>query len=90
MPENYQLTVEKLQKYINDDEIYAILSASNSTVANKMVLDSLIAQIKCKEELLDLCDQLDSISSLNEMDILLKDIRSGKFCLIVEFLKYMW
>ena len=52
MPDEYELSVGKLVNYINDDQIGAILSSSNASVDNKLILDCLIERISCKEELL--------------------------------------
>ena len=77
MPDNYEMTVGKLQNYISDDQICAILSSSNSTAANKMILDCLIEKISCKEGLLDLCHQLEIISTSRDMNTMINKIRSG-------------
>ena len=78
MPENYEQSVGKLQNYINDDQICMILSSSNSTTANKMILDCLIERMSCREELLDLCDQLETISTSHQLNMLISEIRSGE------------
>ena len=77
MPDEYELTIEKLQNYISDEQICGILSSSNSTIANKMILDCLIERMSCREELLDLCDQLENITTSHYLTIVLNDIRSG-------------
>ena len=77
MPDDYEMTVRKLQDYITDDQICAILSASNSTLANKMIIDCLIKRISCNEELLDLCDQLEIISTSHGLRIVTNEIRNG-------------
>ena len=77
MPDDYEITVGKIQDYITDDQISAILGTSNSSVANKMIVDCLIERISCREELLDLCDQLEKISSSNEMKSVTKEIKLG-------------
>ena len=77
MPDDYEITVGKIQDYITDDQISAILGTSNSSVANKMIVDCLIERISCREELLDLCDQLEKIASLNEMKSVTKEIKLG-------------
>ena len=77
MPDDYEITVGKIQDYITDDQISAILGTSNSSVANKMIVDCLIERISCGEELLDLCDQLEKIASLNEMKSVTKEIKLG-------------
>ena len=56
MPDNYEQSVGKLQNYISDDQICMILSSSNSTTANKIILDCLIERMNCRGDLLDLCD----------------------------------
>ena len=77
MPYDYELTVGKLLNYINDDQICAILSSGNSTIANKLILDCLIERMTCREELLDLCDQLEKITTLHDMKIVMDEIRFG-------------
>ena len=79
MPDNYEQSVGKLQNYISDDQICMILSISNSTTANKMILDCLIEEISCREELLDLCDQLETISTSHQLNMLISEIRSGEY-----------
>ena len=77
MPDEYELSVGKLVDYISDDQIGTILSSSNASVANKVILDCLIERISCKEELLDLCDQLESIITSHDLKIVISDIRLG-------------
>ena len=77
MPNDYELTVGKLQDCISDDQICAILSSSNSTSANKTILDSLIERMSCREELLDLCHQLENITTSHDMKIVINEIRLG-------------
>ena len=77
MPDDYELTVGKLQNYISDDQIYVILSSSNSTIANKLILDNLIERMSCREELLDLCNQLESITTSHDMKIVINELRLG-------------
>ena len=77
MPNDYELTVGKLLNYINDDQICAILSSGNSTIANKLILDCLIERMTCREELLDLCDQLEKITTIHDMKIAVDEIRCG-------------
>jgi len=77
MPDDYELTIGKLQNYISDDQIGVILSSSNSTIANKIILDCLIERMSCREELLDLCDQLERITTSHDLKTVINDIRSG-------------
>ena len=77
MPDNYEQSVGKLQNYISDDQICMILSSSNFTTANKTILDCLIEKMSRREELLDLCNQLETISTSHQLNILISEIRSG-------------
>ena len=77
MPEDYAMTTGKLLNYINDDQICNILNISDSTAANKIILDCLIETISCKEGLLDLCHQLEMISTSCDMNTVINKIRSG-------------
>ena len=77
MPDEYELSVGKLVNYISDDQIGTILSSSNASVANKLILDCLIERISCKEELLDLCDQLESVITSHDLKVMINEIRLG-------------
>ncbi|XP_065894140.1 uncharacterized protein [Dysidea avara] len=76
MPDKYEQSVGKLQNYISDYQICMILSSSNSTTANKIILDCLIERMSCREELLDLCDQLETITTSHQLMIVISEIRS--------------
>ena len=78
MPDDYQLTAGKLLKFINDDQICAILSSNNSTIANKTILDCLIERISCTEELIDVCHQLENITTSHDLKIVINKIRFGE------------
>ena len=77
MPDDYELTVGKLQNCFSFDQICDILSSSNSTIANKLILDYLIERMSCREELLDLCDQLESITTSHDMKLIINELRLG-------------
>ena len=77
MPDDYELTVGKLQNYISDDQICVVLSSSNSYIANKLILDNLIERMSCREELLDLCYQLESITTSHDMKLIIDELRFG-------------
>ena len=79
MPDDYELTVGKLQNYISFDQICVILSSSNSTIANKLILDYLIERMSCREELLDLCDQLESITTSHDMKMITNELRLSEY-----------
>ena len=77
MPDDYELIVGKLQSYISFDQTCVILSSSNSTIANKLILDYLIERMSCREELLDLCDQLEKITTSHDMKMITSELRLG-------------
>ena len=77
MPDDYELTIGKLQNYISFDQICVVLSSSNSPTANKIILDHLIERMSCREEVLDLCDQLDSITTSHDMKMIINELRLG-------------
>ena len=77
MPKDYELTTGKLQHYITDDQVCVILSSSKPAAANKIILDGLIERMTYKEELLDLCDQLELIATSQNFKTLIGEIRAG-------------
>ena len=77
MPDDYELTVGKLQNYISFDQICVILSSSDSTIPNKMILDNLIERMSCREDIFDLCDQLECITTSHDMKIVINKLRLG-------------
>ena len=64
MPGDYELTLGKLQDYINDDQNCASLSSSNSTIANKIANTGLfdITHEMYREDVLQLCELLEGIA----------------------------
>ena len=82
MPDNYELTIGKLQNYLSDDEICAVLSSSNSVAANKMILDDLIDRMTCREELLDFCSLLDLIAISQNFKAVICELRDGMYICI--------
>ena len=77
MPDEYGLTVDKLLHYISDNQISAILNSSNSNIANKKILDCLVERMSCREDLIDLCHQLEIITTSHDMKMVINEIRLG-------------
>ena len=77
MPDNYEQSVGKLQDYISDDQICMILSSSDSITANKIILDCLIERMSCREEVLDLCNQLETITTSHQLMMVISEIQFG-------------
>ena len=77
MPDDYELTVEKLLNYFSDNQICIILSSSDSAIANKVILDYLIERMSCREQLLDLCNHLETITASHDMKLIIDELRLG-------------
>jgi len=70
-------TVSKLEQHLTDTDITSILGCTNAILANKKILDSLIVHMKCKEDLLDLCNHLEKISESPNMTNIVHELRNG-------------
>ena len=80
MPDNFEMTIDKMLNLLSDHQICHILSSNSSTAANKVILDCLIERISCREELLDLCDQLDEISVSQGFSSVINKLKLGTWC----------
>ena len=78
MPHNYEQTLGRLQNFINDDQMCAVLSCNSFSVANKLILDCLVERMKFEEDLFDFCDRLEMITGSQDLNIIISEIRSGK------------
>ena len=77
-PKDFYQTLQTLQDKLSDDQICTILNCSDSHTANKMILDCLIGSMKCREDLLDLCDQLNRLTDISpSLKNLINEIRKG-------------
>ena len=65
LPVNYEATLDVLQYCFNDDQIGHILSSSDHTIANKMILELLVAHVKATRSLTELCDRLQKITTIS-------------------------
>jgi len=77
LPEDYQQTLHKLQDILTDDQMCNVLSCSNSSAANRMIFDYLINNLKYKEDMLDLCDQLDRLTNSPSLLHIISELRNG-------------
>ena len=77
MPDNYEQSIAKLESYLSDDQICEILCSSNCKVANNKILNCLTEKLKCKEDLLDLCDHLEEIIASHDLRVIIQNIKSG-------------
>ena len=77
-PKDSLLSLEKLQDALSDVQICAILNCSNSQNANKMILDCLIDKMKFREDIFDLCNQLDKLTDITpDLKCLTNELRKG-------------
>ena len=83
LPTDYQKTVMLLQPTIEDEQLAKILGSTNYFVANEAIVNCLIEGIKSKEDVLNFCDSLQTISLLlPDQSRLIKigeQIKSGKY-----------
>lgn len=78
MPKDYHQTLNILQSFITDDELASILETDNPDVANKKILNCLIEKMKYREQMLDLCDQIEKVITSKDLKTITDEIRRGK------------
>ena len=78
LPNDHQQTLLKLQERLADNVICNVLTCTNSYIANKMMLDYLIGGMKCREDMLDFCDQLDKFNDSLDLLPIVHELREGK------------
>ena len=77
-PKDFHQSLQKLEDKLSDDQMCTILNCSTPHIANKMILDYLLDSMKCREDLLDLCDQLDRLTDNSpSLQHLINEIRQG-------------
>ena len=90
-PKDCYQTLQKLQDKLSDDQICTILNCSSFQIANKMILDYLIDSMKCREDLLDLCDQLDRLTDISpNLQNLIDEIRQGTYIVVIYVCIYIY
>lgn len=77
LPGDYQQTLHKLQDTLTDEQMCNVLNCTNSDSANKMILDYLMASLKCKEDILDLYDQLEKLTNSPNLLHIIRHLREG-------------
>ena len=71
LPTDYERTLQVIQDYLTDEEICVVLSNSDSSSANRAILDVLMRKMSRTGNLLEFCDQLEKIMSLlNDTEVL--------------------
>jgi len=75
-PEDYEATLDVVQNSFSDSQICDILSLT--TGHNQKILNSLIMQLKGKEDLLDFCDYLEKIPKVSvSLQTIVEHLRKG-------------
>lgn len=80
MPDQYEVTLGKLQNCLTDDQICAVLSCADSSACNKMMLDCLIERISDESGLPGFCDQLQCIAPVQDIVSVIDEIRNYGNC----------
>jgi len=83
MPDDYEQSVGILQTHFSDEEICDILFSDNCRIAKSKILNCLIKRLTCKEDLLDLCSQLEKIANSHDLIEILKKIKAGNITMCV-------
>ena len=74
LPVDYEKTLQAVQDYLSDEQICIVLSSSDYSSANKVMLDYLLVKMNCTGNLLEFCDQLEKILPLSTDEGLLTSI----------------
>ena len=83
LPVDYEKTLQAVQDHLSDEQICIVLSSSDYSSANKVMLDCLLVKMNCTGNLLEFCDQLEKILPLSTDKGLLTSI-------IAEFRRSMY
>ena len=81
LPIDHERTLQAVQDHLTDDQICNVLGSSSSSSANEMILDCIAEKMKFNGDMLDVCDQLEKISSLSSdssvLDSIIRELRKG-------------
>ena len=77
LPENYESSLARLQQILSDDQICDILSVQEVRGCNQKILNCLIEQVHCEEDVLDLCSHLEKIMGSQTLVSIVKELRTG-------------
>ena len=76
-PMEYLSTVDCLQDYLTDDCLCVVVSCTDASVANKMILDCMVSKLNSKEDLLDFFDQVEKITGTHNLGSVVNELRQG-------------
>jgi len=83
LPSDYEKTLEIVQDHLTDDQICNVLTSSNYTVANKIILSCLLDKVKCTADIVEFCNQLEKITLLlpnaEVLVTIVNELRTGTY-----------
>ncbi|XP_065900404.1 uncharacterized protein [Dysidea avara] len=75
MPDNYYETVQLLERELCDTHISSIFECSHFTAANQIIMECLMEQVNCKEDILDLCERLSLLKNAPQLTQIIENLR---------------
>ena len=78
MPDDYFETVQLLERELCDTHISSLFGCSHFTAANQIILECLMERVKCKADILDLCEALSLLKNTPKLTEILDNLRMGK------------
>ena len=80
LPTDYENTLQLLQDFLSDEQIYQVLSSTNFTAANKTMLDCALESANVKGKISELCTRLKKIVLLSpdpqQLDLIIDKLNS--------------
>ena len=77
MPENYELSLARLQQLFSDEQICDILGRPEARSCNQKILNCLIERVSCEEDVLDLCSHLEKIMGSPALVGIVEELQEG-------------
>ena len=89
MPDNYYETVQLLERKLCDTHISSIFECSHFTAANQIILECLVEQVNCKEDILDLCERLSLLKNAPQLTQIIENLRMGEYSMAKGFCTFL-
>ena len=82
LPSDYEKTLQVVHGHLTDDQNCDVLTSPNYTIANKTILNCLMEKVKCTDDIVEFCNQLDKIISLlpdpGVLSSIVSELREGE------------
>ncbi|XP_065882545.1 uncharacterized protein [Dysidea avara] len=75
LPVNYTESVGHLEQYLTANAIFTIVSSPDADQGNQQIINSLLKQLTCIEDLLELCNRLEKIPNAPALSHAIEDLR---------------